>query len=431
MGIAKLKNGGSGSKIINGIVKEFLAQNEDIAPNTFVEFVNNFSISNATKHSSYTSFTPTTAVQLGNNSILLGGVSSNTAKFCVVSFNGSTFTIGTVIEHYTGQGETKLKLLRVSDTKAFALFMGTGKGSAVVLTVNNTTITKGKALTFTDIGSIYGLDMSLLSSNKVLAFIGEKLVLFSISSSNTVSKGTAVSLTNIDNTSSNKTSVQCFSDTDAIILYQKKRGTSTYFYDVYIQKVTVSGTTITLGEAVEVNIPNNMPNYGGLYRINSNTFVLLTLLSGRVSAFGSGSMQNMFGTIIKVVDGEICIGETVFLEKGYGELYESLGFSLIGDIDFMISSTYHNGSKNSYMLTMVHIDGFLLCPSTPVDSGMNYIHSIGVKYNDTRIFGMVSGYPYYFDFDNTVKIKKSVGKCHGLTKSKATATTKGKVIIPN
>lgn len=138
----------SGTLAINGVIRQYKVNaGANVNAGDFVEFVNKFKSSNLENISS----AAITTCKLDNNSVLV----INGKKAFVMSFHGTTVTVGENVEFTSEEVSTDFRLCAVSNTKVGLLW----GSNILILTINGTNIT---------VGSIYNYDESTMKL-KVLA----------------------------------------------------------------------------------------------------------------------------------------------------------------------------------------------------------------------------------------------------------------------
>lgn len=149
MGKSKIAGGGS-LGIMDAVINKYLSSGEKIGPSTFISFIDSYAwseIDNASVSGTSPYLTTySTAEKIDSSRVLVASQNSNNAVVAyIVSFNGSTVSVGTGYSLGTA-GLYKIK--KLSDNKLVVIRGGTSVHNylyGLVLTVSGTTIKAGKS----------------------------------------------------------------------------------------------------------------------------------------------------------------------------------------------------------------------------------------------------------------------------------------------
>lgn len=451
MGIAKIKKGGSGSKIINGIVEEYLASSEDIRANTFVEFVNNTSFTvNSSKYCSAAYYaeqlraiklTDTTALVVYN---VPGSYAEIYAQ--VITISGNTVTYGTqlVVKSYSSsEGRyyvgTNFTIARLSDASALLIYTCSTSSStdyyhiqATVLTVSGTTITAGtaKSLTTTNyIGS--HLDSVALANSKVMMLYGTTSgaqyanVLTVSGNSITLASDLSIVSSVADSYSGDRDLRGTLMESGKVfVVYYTSTSVA---YGVVL---TVNGTTVTKGTAVQL-LSDSESIYGGRELIEISENRMLLIYCAKSSSYEvHGVIATINGNVITIETSAFIIASSVYsysfylsackiadnviVLQYYGRILKLLE---ITDSVRELGSATMSASVGNEITTMRNHNTFLMSDGVVLNIVANNDYSKDY-------------YNYYSAVVNAqieMLIKQSVNTIDGLTKTTATTTKPGKV----
>lgn len=310
-----------GKKVLNGVIKEYLANAGTINANTFVEFIEHFDTGSDTSIStdSY-SGTNFSAVALDDSKVFIAySRGSNQQLYCIVcEISGTIITKGSETL-LLGTNNSFGKVTVLSDSKVFISVLNTLANYVYDLacTISGKTITVGSSTT---IITQYTNDASptKLSSSKVL--LSYRLnntvngVVCTVSGT-TVTAGTGTTLkTNrpIGFGGEAFTAVVAFSDVKAFMYYiYGNNATSSTDTPLYLHgfTCTISGTTITSGSDVSIaetpssNNGASMPNLASAAVINdSDVFIAHNY-----------PPSSLYGVVCSTVGTDTIVGKAVAL----------------------------------------------------------------------------------------------------------------------
>lgn len=294
----------SGGLTINGIIKQYKVQaNKTVNAGDFVEFVKAVSWGSGTFNSGNSKYIVASKLNDSSALVVYQDISnSNYGKAIVLSISDSGISIGAETA-FNSAATSFIGLCVLSDTKALVVFRDEGnsdKGTAVVLTISGTAIT---------VGTKYVYDSGVAGMNFVTALNDSKAIVFYIDySDSNKSKAIVLSINETTITKGSETvidsgksysyypSAVALNDSQVLLTYASKSN-SEYGTAVVL---TISGTSISIG--TKTVFKSATTHYCSTVLLNTNK-VLVTYLAG-----GNGTAQ-----ILTVSGNSITVeAETVF-----------------------------------------------------------------------------------------------------------------------
>lgn len=298
------KESSGDSLAINGIIKQYKVQaDKTVNAGDFVEFVKAVCWGSGTFNSGSSNYIVASKLNDSSALVVYQDVSnSNYGKAIVLSISDSGISIGTETA-FNSAATSFIGLCVLSDTKALVVFRDEGnsdKGTAVVLTISGTAIT---------VGTKYVYDSGVAGMNFVTALNDSKAIVFYIDySDSNKSKAIVLSINETTITKGSETvidsgksysyypSAVALNDSQVLLTYASKSN-SEYGTAVVL---TISGTSISIG--TKTVFKSATTHYCSTVLLNTNK-VLVTYLAG-----GNGTAQ-----ILTVSGNSITVGtETVF-----------------------------------------------------------------------------------------------------------------------
>ena len=289
---------------INGIIKQYKVQaNKTVNAGDFVEFVKAVSWGSGTFNSGSSNYIHASKLNDSSALVVYQDVSnSNYGKAIVLSISDSGISIGAETA-FNSAATSFIGLCVLSDTKALVVFRDEGnsnQGTAVVLTISGTAIT---------VGTKYVYDSGVAGMNFVTALNDSKAIVFYIDySDSNKSKAIVLSINETTITKGSETvidsgksysyypSAVALNDSQVLLTYASKSN-SEYGTAVVL---TISGTSISIG--TKTVFKSATTHYCSTVLLNTNK-VLVTYLAG-----GNGTAQ-----ILTVSGNSITVeAETVF-----------------------------------------------------------------------------------------------------------------------
>lgn len=170
-------------------------------------------------------------------------------KAVVLTINGAAITVGTPLT-FASSATSLISIVKLDTNKALVAYCDSGNssyGTAVVLSISGTAVTKGTALVFASASVGNGVCVARLDTTRVVVGYSTNMsaVVLSINGT-TITKGTAFMVDDTTGTVSN-TMTACFIDTDKVLLAWNIMLTGPVVYRGRIAVLSVAETTITKG----------------------------------------------------------------------------------------------------------------------------------------------------------------------------------------
>lgn len=430
MGKARqIGSGGSGA-VKNSIVEQFLAESETIDANTFVEFVNKTTVSGGVKVNKNNSL-HCSCVKLDDNRVLQLSAISGKLYAEIVKISNGTIEYGTTLQLTIAASTSAycVQAVKVTESTVFALAsMAQDYVQGIFLNIDNMTITQTSGQTLNlNIGNYYYFRILLFSQTKVLVQTsGGYLHLLTLT-------GTTVSITSslryCADTYKNAggvVGITKLSDSKVLISYSRYYGYNTSYDFLAFSVVNVVSDSLEIAKTLETDI-GTCGNDNAIDLGNGS----LCMLMLRYEYSSSTYVPGYWGFVVRVVDNEIIIGSPVYIKS----TKESYFLSLVPlDNNTFYISTYSytkDGSNQLYVVPIRIIDGILIVgeplntTSLSTGSGFNSM----VTFNDYVLAIYSTSTALFNTTGSIVKIKKSKSIIHGITKTKATTSAKGKVCL--
>ena len=284
------------------------------------------------------------AVALNNSQVLVAynnGGNSNYGTAVVLTINGTTINVGT--ETVFNNGTTaNISAVALSDSQVLVAYSDGGNsyyGTAVVLTISGTTIRVGNKTVFDNRNTGFISAVALSNSRALIAYrhngspyYGTAVVL--TISGTTISAGTE---TVFNSGSTGYISAVALNNSQVLVAYSDG-GNSGYGTAVVL---TINGTTINVGTETVFN--NGSTNYISAVALN-NSQVLVAYSDGGNSNYGTAVVLTVSGTTISVGNktifnnGNISNVSAVAVDENnvlitYRNSGDSLGdYALIGEV---------------------------------------------------------------------------------------------------
>jgi hypothetical protein len=340
----------SGDISINGVIREYeVNAGATVNAGDFVEFVNKFGSGqfNSVK-SNYIS-----ACKLDNNRVLVAYQRSSYGRAIVITIDGTTTTVGMEIT-FNSATTTYISACALTDSKVLVAYQDGGNlkyGTAVVLTIDGTTITAGTEITFQDTNvDVNYISAVALSDSKALvayqyhysASIYYLRACVLTISGTTIARG---SFLNVDTDDALYISACALTDSKVLVAYQD-REISRYGY---AKVLTISGTDITAGTK-QIFSAKDETNYISAVALSDSK--ALVVYQGGVNS--SAKVLTIAGTTITV-------GTEINFEGGSGTLYPSA----VALTDSKVLVAYQDFDNSRYGTAIVFtVDGTTITAGT-------------------------------------------------------------------
>lgn len=405
----------SGEHEINWLIEQYtVAAGATINAGDFVEFIN------TTEWGIHTisdnAISSVSACKLNNNSILVayrneGDTSYGYGIAIVLTLENSIVTRGTpVIFHSASIG--LISATALNENKALVVFndsSNTYYGKAVVLSINNTEVTVGTAITFNS-ARTYEIQATTLSETKVLVAYrdysnsnyGEAIV-FNISGT-TITKGTAVTF---NNAQTYDVSITTLSSTKALVAYYDVASNT---YNSNVRVLSVSGTSITVGSEFVFNA--STMGEMSVVALNENK-ALVAYRDGANSSCGTARVLNISGT-------SITAGEEVVFESS--KTFDVVAATLSEDKVLVI---YYDNSNSNYGTSRVlSVDGTNITAGekTVFYSANTRPYSL-IAFSSTSAVGFYENYSSSTGFYQGLSVDNSTVTKHEIAVQPTTSTT--------
>lgn len=438
-----ISGGGGSSKIINGIIDEYLAETETINSNTFVEFVNG----NTTYGTNDVKLSPNNykglyrfSLALSDTKILILYNSDNVDRRLygvIVTVENSTISTGTetLISSVRDSAYYGIAGCLMSENKVFVSYSGTNKYlTGVVITIQDSTITIGTPIVLYNTEAIYnGSDNQLsqpcyafqLTSSKLVLFFGtsQAMYIFIISI-----VGNNISVSKVDkntNYSISKCCVSRLSEYKYIFTWQ-------YSIPYMTAIVVIENDTITYGGSVTLN-PNSGTNQAVVNYVQSLTEDKAIIVYTRYQNASGASTSNSY-FVIRIASIK---DKSITLSNEIGTNYSST--STVSIMRLTHSVALINFNNVMTIFSCVGISGTITQLNNivfPVNGSSYLTNILSIKLPNDKLFfsaNVTDSYTLGFNTGNYsgTSIKKAISSICGITKSKCTTTTKGKVWVLN
>lgn len=213
-----------------------------------IEALETFSIGTETEFNATTIVNPK-ACMLDDDKIAIGYLEGSDPKVIAATISGTTLTFGTEVD-LGAAGSTGLSLAQLGTDKFVAVWRdtGAGDGTAAVCTVSGTTITNGTAVDFDTAGDPTNFGVAKLDTDKFVVVWQQETsndghARAATVSGTTISFGTEATLSSgTTNMTLDQTVAQLGTDRFLAVWEESSF--------VYTSVCTVSGTTITVGDAL-------------------------------------------------------------------------------------------------------------------------------------------------------------------------------------
>lgn len=420
--LGRIKSNNSGSKVVNGIIEKYLAENETIEANSFVEFVNNINVEFDSVVRSSNSYSYIDVIVLDENRVFItfdDGNSRVCGAVCTILDDG--IHTGTTLQLDSDKIPCIQDMVLVSENLVFQAYGMHGSGFTGKLKYNLlkfsddviTIVCSGNISTPTN--ASYDVCTLLIDDNRV--FVGHQKG-GSTSSSNynyyyqgiictitedSVSLGSNVTLNTLN--VSNKC-VPLGKDKVAIVYVQD--------YHYYIVICNISENTITKGDALDSGISYSSGGSYELIQLLNDKFMII---------FKDG---NVYKTgVIFIEDNNIAKSTLSFLYESNISTYQSL--LLDKEQQSILLIPYSSSSVNALTIVKNAITEEQKT-SIPYNSYMTF-----AILNKNRIVTITKeNYkPALVVSSIDIRIKQSTSKIAGLTKTKITTTQQGDVWLLN
>ena len=428
-----VKGGGGGSiKVLNGIIEEYKATTDEISANTFVEKVMVNTISNISTEtlSSMSTCKAITATKLSESKVFITYSTGTSYPLYarILEFIDGEITLGDEITILSklddGNSSSIIQVSCISENKVFMVYRGSSSClSGVVCTIDGMVITKGSETTLYEGGYDYGTRIATIDDNKVFITFSASLAssyLYAIVctiSGTTITAGTAIQLST--NTNSGKHVSVVTLSKDKVFIAHSYAGSS--YTNLYGMVCTISGTTITAGTDKKISSPSVSIFYIRAVALSDDTVFI---------SYGYNTNYYLYAIV--------CTISGTTITAGTGTALSSVNYSGLSSFPIKVSKD---------KVLVIHLDeSFYLCATVcnistrTISKGSAYtlVSANSCSRADFDLAGAVlnsvllitHGYAGLFattcipDGDT---IKQSTTVIHGLSKTKATATTKGQV----
>lgn len=438
--------------VINGVIENYYAYDEDVNSATFVEFVNNETPSIIKSQELISSGSNGTgdrsrAIALDSTRVLI--LHSNGYGEClyavVITISNDSYTIGTNIQ-LSGYGHNIDGVL-MDDGRVFVIHDSTTELSASILSINGTTITvniQNQRLNYTDYSGYYA---RLVKLNN-----GSFLILHSLgnSSTNYLIAGTVVTINGTSITTGTPVSfaIDGGSTADGItgIVLSNNKVLVIYIYNsnFRVQFLTINGTTITASKYKQFGYydVNRLGNRNFAIKL-SDTEILVTYFSndsyynlygfiftldadnnvitkGNNYRLVNNATENISGIVLPTVISKINNNEIlVIYAKGYSEDYTVHAIPI--SVNNGVISTGKSNKIISESISNQYFDNIV------VNNNFFVPYRIGVTGNYSSSLG---GILLKLTGNKGIVPVVDVKNLIGITKTKATTTSTGRVYIP-
>lgn len=444
MGQAILDLPVGGGDVVNGIIEEYLASEEDIDANTFVEFVRNtYTIQNGQLLDSSNTFDNMQAIVYDEETIIVSYSMSSKLYASIIKIVGEEFILGSSVQISTGSSSGLVyRITQINETQFcfFHLLNGYGSIYATLCEINDNEINIVTAATYIGAATvyygqknfsahqvgenkvvlIYGYYSSAPSSTsdtKVIAIYGRLVTI----EENVISPGTAVSLTTNDYYYGSRIATTKVNDNEIYLIHTYRQKTlATSGYSTYPQSriLTISGDSLTLSAGTNLglfNLSDSLPERMVCEKVDDSYINVASLSTTsvvvNVSRNGSNGSKITFDRHgARIILHEISNNKALLFLGGTNS-YGTLCYELtIRNLEV--------SSGNTITISSVSYSG----------SGMGSTRNrdnifLFYNFNSKGLMGRV--------INNPLKVIESQSSILGLTKSKCTPTEKGEVWVLN
>lgn len=413
---------GNAGAVINGLLQDYVvATGQTIIAGDFVSYVNNQNKGTSTAFRAASVY-PYAAVALSDTAVMVIYNEGSNSTAVILTISGDTFTIGTPFVYSTG-GDGYISAAKLSSTKVIVVYQAAANssyGTAVVLSVSGTTITKGTALTFKSARSDYTTVVALSDTVAVVAFVdygnnqyGTACVL-SVSGT-TITAGALLVFEGSASVTVTNIAAATLTATSVLLVYRRHFGSNPYGY---CKVLTVSGTTLSAGAEYV---------YEGTYAPMPNVVSLSATLAVIAYTFPYSS-NNYNLTRVRLLN----ISGTTVSAAG-PEVSQDFGYSPgLGCYMYKLSSTevLVVTSYNNFKIFTVKIyDNAMDVGSQMIISASQYVYQLAcVALTDVKALMAfrdegASGYGKAFTFNNVKQVKKSLASAiaNGIAKTAGAA----------
>jgi len=433
-----------GIEVVNGIIEQYKASTSTIDANTFVEFVDNMwtntdtSLTSIANSSGYAG-----AVLIDDNKVFIAHQSDGTNKYLngvICTISGTTITPGTDTtlvstsdSAYMANGSSAVL---IDTDKVFIAHASDGTNkylNGIVCTISGTTITPGTDTTLVNVSnSATILSPVLIDTNKVFIAHSNNSSNYYLNgvictiSGTTITPGTDTTLVSTQY-AGNVASIALIDTNKVFIAHQSN---SNYYLNGIV--CTISGTTITTGTDTTLRSIMYSSNGAKVCFIDTNK-VFITHNSGKIYPDSSPTYY-LYGIVCTISGSTITPGTDTTI---YTYAYSAYGASIaLIDTDKVFIAHQSDGT-NRYLkgiictisgTTITHGTDTTLISTTQsaVDASavLVYDNKVLIAHKSDSTNGYLNGV-----IANLKKITAATAQIDGVTVSKCTTTTAGKVYV--
>lgn len=447
MGKSKILGSGAGN-VVNGIIEQYYAATEDVKANTFVEYVDKFELENPgeeTLISSQKISTSVSAVQLAENKVFVAfniknGYSYWSVYGVVCTINNGVVTAGTTVAINTVEDAThtanNVVALALSSTKVVVVYSRDISETLVsvygkVCLISGTTISVGAEKEIKCSETYWGYAKAVALSNSSFIVVGESTgstyriyaVVCTVSGS-TITTGTSKLIRDTSMGTDAKYAIVKLTSNKALLAYARYSSSARQYYGTAVTILTISGTTITTG--TEAFLEND---------VTTNQIALVALSETKAilceySNFQYAEVCTISGTTVSIgtrvlADATSCIKNMLKLNEKAIAFYESQPSgqsytqAFLARID---GTTITIMSKRTAFLTIYQCSYTSMCYAYTLCTS-SLVMCVGSINNTGEMKAQLANLA---DYKGITPLTASA-KFLGLTMTKATKTTQGKV----
>ncbi len=433
-----------GIEVVNGIIEQYKASTSDISANSFVEFVDNMwtntdtSLTSIANSSGYAG-----AVLIDDNKVFIAHQSDGTNKYLngvVCTISGTTITPGTDTtlvatsdSAYMANGSSAVL---IDDNKVFIAHQSDGTNkylNGIVCSISGTTITAGTDTTLVSVSnSATILSPVLIDTNKVFIAHSNNSSNYYLNgivctiSGTTITPGTDTTLVSTQYAGNVASAVLI--DTNKVFIAHQSN--SNYYLNGIV--CTISGTTITPGTDTTLRSIMYSSNAARVCFIDTNK-VFITHNSGKLYP-NSSPTYYLYGIVCTISGTTITPGTDTTI---YTYTYSAYGASIALINTNKVFIAHQSDGTNRYLkgivctisgTTITHGTDTTLISTTQsaVDASavLVYDNKVLIAHKSDSTNGYLNGI-----IANLKKITAATTQIDGVTVSKCTTTSAGKVYV--
>lgn len=441
--VYKKQGGASGGDIVNGIIEQYKANTNTINANTFVEFVNG-SLTQSTKTIGYSNVDTGLATKLDNKTAFMVFNTSgyNYLYAVVIKLNNGTITTGSVTTSLFSGNSYQYAVCVEAVDKTHVFVIGNNSGndkkiSCMIATISGTTITAGTPyLLNSSSNSIQNSHIRAKKIDNTHIFVGygtSSLNSYVVTiSENTILSATATSFIAIGSYASYSYDIALLENNKFVIVFHGGGSVSDGYLDCIV--CTTSGETITKGSTQRLSTTKKKGHQVATREID-NTHIFIAHTSDS-NYYLNGIIATISGTTVTAGTDTQISNQTN--SGGYSDSYNlfKIFMEKFGQNRFIVSHTYN--SKLGATICSINNSTISVDSSSQISSlnGSGEASTI-CTFDDSNTTILHTdnisnqGYLYIELLSYPKLIQESTTKIEGLTKEQCTTSTAGDVWVLN